>query len=116
MIIFDRKQMEYMERYDEYSIIFGEGTVDLSGITALEKDKKIKVNVVFGSGEIYLDPDILVSIKADTAFGETSLPRGQSNNFGTLTYQTPETEQKPVLHLETSTVFGQLKITGAGND
>lgn len=111
LIIFDNKQVEYMERYDEYNIIFADGRIDLSGMVSLEKNKKIEVNVIFASGEIYIDPDIPVIIKAETVFGETVLPRGQSNNFGTLTYQSPGAELEPVLQLETNVVFGQLKIT-----
>lgn len=103
---------------NEYNIIFGKSIIDLSNVQ-LNNNEKITINVIFGSGEILLNPDTRVSIKANSAFGNTDMPNNSNITFGELNYQSninnEKHEDRPVIFIETNTVFASLKILNRAN-
>jgi hypothetical protein len=102
------KVTDIVER--EYNIIFGKGIIDLRDVK-LNGQEKIEANVIFGSGEILLNPEIPVTIRVSSAFGNAKLPDKSSVTFGELTYRSGNfNENEAYLLIEANTVFGGIKI------
>jgi len=110
-LIFDHRKIDLSEPFREKNIIFAEGIMDLNDLNLPESSKKIKLNVVFGSGRLILNQDIPTIVHASSVFGNVQLP-GQSVTFiGSTEYILGEIHSgKPYLDIEVNAVFGQLKI------
>ena len=110
-VIFDRKKIDLSEPFGEKNIIFAEGILDLSGLKSLDSHQKIKMNVIFGSGKLILNPEIPSIIKASSVFSSLQLP-GQTINFlGSTEYRIGDIQpDKPYLDIEANVIFGQIKI------
>lgn len=107
--IFQEKKLEYHKNTDEYSIIFSKADLDLTNID--ENQKNIECNVVFGSGEILINPKVPMKITGSAAFGATKLPDGSIASFGTATYKTKTfKESEKYIDLKVNAVFGELVI------
>lgn len=110
-VIFDRKRIDLSEPFKEKNIIFAEGIIDLGDLKLPESPKKIKINVIFGSGQLILNPTIPTIIQASTVFGNIQLP-GQSVNFiGSTEYRSGNIQSGiSYLDIEANAIFGQLRI------
>ncbi len=94
----------------EYNVLFGKGVIDLRSVV-LDGKGKISANIIFGSGEILLNSETPVLIKANSAFGNAEMPDTSHVTFGEITYQSNNfNENEDYLLIETNTVFGGLKI------
>ncbi len=110
LILFSEGRFQYHEKQKEYNIIFGSGELDLrnSDRTA---NHKIELNCIFGDARIRLNNDDNFIIKSNTAFGNTTFPRGGSNSFGSNTYRSPSfNAEAPHLKIETNAVFGSVRV------
>ena len=110
-LIFDHRKIDLSEPFREKNIIFAQGIMDLNDLKLPESSKKIKLNVVFGSGRLILNKNIPTIVHASSVFGSVQLP-GQSVTFiGSTEYILGEIHSNiPYLDIETNVVFGQLKI------
>lgn len=110
-VFFDRRKVDLNEPFGEKSIIFAEGTIDLNDLNSVKLGQKLKINVVFGSGRLILNPGIPTVVQASSAFSSLQLP-GQSVNFlGSTEYRTGEIKTgEPYLDIEANVVFGHLKV------
>ncbi len=96
---------------DEYSIIFGKGTIDLSNIDLDNGNVKVNINTVFGQSLIKINPDIPAVIDIDSAFASAKLPDKTITSFGSYTYKTKSfAEDKPYLKIKIDVVFGAVDI------
>lgn len=110
-VIFDEGKIEADGNKRDYNIIFGKGTVDLTKIKLGEKNKVFEINAVFGGGEVLIDENIPMKIKATGAFGGTRLPDGNTAAFGDRYYTTKAYDQdKPAAVVHINSVFGGLDI------
>lgn len=109
-VIFDQGRMETTTLNNEYDIVFGQGTLDLTDITKAQSGKKIKVDCVFGSGEIILPKDLSVYIKADAAFGSIVFPDGSNLSFGDKVYSNVNSKSDADIVIELDMVFGRTEI------
>ncbi len=96
---------------NEYSVVFGSQTIDLTEITD-GADRNVEINTVFGSQKVYINENAKVRVKASSVFGSVTLPDNNSVSFGDYTYsQQPETTLSAgVLFIEANAVFGDIKI------
>ena len=95
----------------EHNIIFGKGNIDLRDIEIKDKDIKIEVNAIFGSGLIIIDSDTPVQIVADSAFGSVEMPDNSSISFGSSNYNNQDNEtEENYLKIKASAVFGSIEI------
>ncbi len=95
----------------EYNVIFGQGTIDLTGVEVKDQDLELKANTIFGSSTVKVKAGTPALIKASSAFGNAKLPGGDSTAFGTLYYKTASyKEGKPHLSLEVNAVFGETLL------
>src|SRR5262245_52969534 len=100
-----------MKTGQKYSIIFGDGVIDLSEIAAPDRPQRLKVSVIFGNGVLEVDPQIPLRIIGHAAFADLRLPDARNVSFGDLTYQTAAyVPGEPATEVEATTVFGALKI------
>lgn len=109
--IFERKKIDMTEPYGEKNIIFAEGIIDLNEITKLKSSKKIKMNVIFGSGRMILNPEIPSVVQASSVFGSLELPQRTVNFIGSTEYRLGDIQDnEPFLDIEVNVIFGQLKV------
>jgi len=99
----------------EYSAVFGNLAVDLSGARLEGEVTRSEVNTVFGSGQVKLGSKYPVRIRASSAFGNVKLPDGRTIAFGDAKWEnrTAKSGEK-VLELKVNAVFGQVEISGGG--
>ena len=106
-VIFDNARITQVEDGGEYNVIFGKSVIDLSDIELTEKSSEVEINIIFGSGEIYLNPEIPVKILSSAVFAEGKLPKGSVNFFGDHVYKSPTYEEgEKFLKIELNTIFG----------
>ena len=110
-LIFDSKKIDLSEPFREKNIIFAEGIMDLNDIEYSGVSEKIKLNVIFGSGRLILNPDIPSVVHASSVFGSASLPGQSINLIGSTGYRTGKIQpDTPYLDIEVNVIFGQLKV------
>ena len=110
-VIFDRKKIDLSEPFREKNIIFAEGIIYLNELKPITHHQKIKVNVIFASGKLVLNPGIPTVIHASSAFGNLKLPDRTVNFLGSTDYRTGDIKSTdPYLDIEANVVFGQLNI------
>lgn len=109
-IIFNDYQFK-VKADGDYNIIFGQGVVDLTGYE-VDANTRIKINVIFGSGLVKLDPAQPLKIKVDAAFAGAKMPDGNMISFGEYSYQTPAVQKdQPYGKVEVSVVFGEIQLS-----
>jgi energy-coupling factor transporter transmembrane protein EcfT len=109
-VIFDRKKIDLNEPYVEKNIVFAEGEINLNDLEQLESGKKMKINVIFGSGKLYLNPEIPTVVNASTVFGSLELPQRTVNFIGSTEYRFGDIQPgQPFLDIEINVIFGQLR-------
>ncbi len=110
-VIFDRKKIDLSEPFREKNIIFAEGIIDLNDLTQLESTKKIKINVIFGSGKLILNPEIPSVVHASSVFANLELPKKSVSFIGSTEYRSGDIQDnQPFLDIEVNVIFGQLKV------
>jgi len=101
----------------EYDVIFGQSNIDLTNINITESSKKVNVDVVFGSANLLIDPDIPIKLKISTVFADCKLPDRNISFFGDSKYQTPAyVEGENYLLLNIDVVFGNVVIIEKGQE
>jgi predicted membrane protein len=112
-VIFGEKNVQSTPvNNSEYNTIFGKSVYDFRQISNLSPGRtKLEVNTIFGNTEIILPNNIAVKIKADAVFGSAIMPNGNTIAFGTLYYNSPESDTSSShLYIEANVVFGSLEI------
>ncbi|MDD3656900.1 MAG: hypothetical protein PHI72_09110 [Atribacterota bacterium] len=110
-VIFDRKKIDLSEPFREKNIIFAEGIMDLNDLKLPASHQKIKLNVIFGSGSLILNPKIPSAVHASSVFGSLQLPDQSVSIIGSTEYRLGNIQSdKPYLDIEANVIFGQLKI------
>ena len=101
----------------EYNVVFGQSNIDLSNIDISENSKKVNVDVVFGSGNLLIDPQIPMKLKISTVFADCKLPHRDINFFGDSGCETPAfVEGENYLLLNVDVVFGSVVIVEKGQE
>lgn len=92
----------------EDNILFGKSTLDFSKLSEADKKQKFDVSVIFGQGTILINPQDPIQIKANSVFGNITLPDGQSVSFGERVYKTESfaDSEKPI-YMKVDVVFGE---------
>ncbi len=109
--VFSESKFSFSKETEEYSVVFGQGTLDLRELE-LKEDVKIKAASVFGEIKIYIRPDVNYIIHSSTAFGSIDAPGGSPNSgFGSSVVKSSGfDESAPRLILRTDAVFGSIDI------
>ncbi|MGE3063456.1 MAG: hypothetical protein AB7T10_07485 [bacterium] len=109
-IIFSSGTMTVSGEQDDYNVIFGTGTVDFTSLTPCDTVRTYKVNVIFSSAEIIINPSIPVEIKSSAVFASAQLSDSKRVSFGSKDYATaPDSLSKTVI-IEANAVFGSIDV------
>ncbi|MBC8385639.1 MAG: hypothetical protein H8E57_09010 [Candidatus Cloacimonetes bacterium] len=110
-VMFNSSRMSSKGQNDEYNIIFGSSEIDLTTIDVAEKSVYARANVVFGSGVIYIDPQVPTIIRVSTVFAESKLPGRTVSFFGDYVYRSADfSKADNHLTLKIDVVFGSVLI------
>jgi predicted membrane protein len=110
-VVFSDVKTELPKDSTEYNIIFGKGVVKLDSAALAEKNKKVKINTVFGATEIVVSSNIPAIIRVTSAFSGARMPDGNIISFGEYVYKTKAvSDPAKALHVDASVVFGGLEI------
>jgi hypothetical protein len=110
ILIFNRSGFQKNVSNNEYNVIFSSGEIDLRDIEDIQGNVSKEVNIVFGSGRLYLPKNIPVVVKVETVFGESRLPDGKTDFFGEYNYKRGGGPGENTLFLEVNVVFGSLLV------
>lgn len=94
-----------------YSIVFGQGTIDLTGVPVEEIPRRIEIDTVFGNTEIIVPDTLPVSIRGETVFGSTAWPDRVMNAFGDRIWETTAAaDASDRIMIKSDCVFGSTVI------
>jgi len=94
----------------EYNLTFGENIIDLSSFT--DYSKRIIINTIFGTTDVYLSENEAYNISVNTVFGKTMLPPDKAVNmgFGSNNYTVGDDSKENKINIEINTIFGNTSI------
>ncbi|MBS3740623.1 MAG: hypothetical protein KGY75_00990 [Candidatus Cloacimonetes bacterium] len=93
-----------------YSIVFGEGEIDLTDIDLAENDLQVDINTVFGECRVKIDKNTPVVIKANTILGAARLPGKNVTALGKSEYKTKNFSPiKNKLIIRVDVIFGEFR-------
>ncbi|MFW6227566.1 MAG: hypothetical protein ACOC31_05635, partial [Bacteroidota bacterium] len=109
--VFSESKFMFNKENDEYSVVFGQGTLDLRDLE-LTGELNVKASCVFGELKVYLKPDMNYIIYSSTAFGSVNIPQGRPNSgFGSSEVKSAGYDSNaPKLILRADAVFGAVDI------
>ncbi|MEO0107805.1 MAG: LiaF domain-containing protein [candidate division WOR-3 bacterium] len=98
----------------KHDIVFGSAVFDLTSVELQDRVQCEEIDVVFGSAEVRLNPEMPVRIEVNTVFASAKLPNGNEKSFGEYTYQSRTfDENRPYLSIKADVVFGSLEFVNA---
>jgi predicted membrane protein len=96
---------------DDYNIVFGKGTIDLTNFQVSEKNSRVYVKTVFGAGTIKISSKAPTLIKVSSAFSDARMPDGNAIAFGKYVYKNKSyRDSAACLTVNAKVVFGSLDI------
>ena len=95
------------EHKQSYNVVFGNGRLDL---TEASSSDPVDVHTVFGNMEVFLDPKKITLVRANSVFGEVTMPDGQTVSFGSLQSRAPDQPGEPKLKIHAHCVFGSIRF------
>lgn len=112
-VIFGETEFKGLPKDQEYTVLFGQARIDLTGENPPAETQQVKINTIFGSCELLIRKDQPIRIKADAAFAGAKLPGNNETAFGKAEYQSDTLDtSSPFLDIEADVVFGEFKVTG----
>lgn len=114
--VFGNANMQYESGVSDYSIVFGNGVIDLTSINTVTGKQRIDADVVFGNGTIRLNDSTPAKVEVNAAFGSAITPDRTINALGKSYYTTPSyREGAPYLYVKADVVFGRLVVENSSN-
>jgi hypothetical protein len=96
---------------NEYSIIFGKGEIDLTGLDESAYGKEYETNVVFGEGLLKINSLVPFKVKSEYVFSGLRLPDKEFGGIGSFTYTSKAyKEGEPFILVKADAVFASLVI------
>jgi hypothetical protein len=114
-IIFSNQDISASDTANRYSVIFGNGTVDLSDRQPKDGNSRIAVDAIFGSATILIDKDTPIKIKGNTVFASMDLPDGDQDFINSKTYSQGDTSSQNCLNIEVNSIFSSVHIRQIDN-
>jgi Cell wall-active antibiotics response 4TMS YvqF len=112
VIFSDYTYRESPQDKTKYNVMFGKSVYDFTGMhPRMQESIKIKIDVVFGSAIIKINPDMPVKIKSEAVFGGSRMPDGNTVAFGSISYNTDSFKRDtPHFFIESNVVFGGIEV------
>jgi len=110
-VVFSSNDIKSSNKNEEYNIIFGKGSIDLSNIELDDEHLDFEVNVVFGRADVMIDPAKPFIIKVSSVFSGAHLPDGNVAAIGNNSYVSPGyVKGQKYISVNADVVFGALNI------
>jgi hypothetical protein len=110
-ILFSESEMKGGGTDRDFTVVFGRGTLDLTGMRPEDHKDPIEFTTVFGAGALRLDPTVPTKVTVSSAFAGAHVPDGTQVAFGSYVYRTPgQSDDAPFLDVRATVVFGELKV------
>ena len=110
-VVFSSSEIKSSNKNEEYNIIFGKGSIDLSEIELDDEFLDFEVNVVFGKGDVMIDPAKPFIVKVSSVFSSAHLPDGNVAAIGNNSYISPGyVKGQKYISVRADVVFGELNI------
>ena len=90
-----------------YRIFFKTSSMDFTNLE-IDRNFNITIDSAFADTIVFINQNIQVHIKASSAFGNVSLPTGDSVSFGEINFIMGNSEK--ILYLNINSAFGQVRI------
>lgn len=95
----------------EFSTVFGNSKLDLTGLTADEYKNGFEVSTVFGKSEIKTPADLPLLVETNIVMGSVKVRGEKTGAVGNGVLRTPGFEAgKPHIRIEANSVFGEVEI------
>ena len=109
-ILFSKASFKEQTRVGEkYTVLCGEGTIDLSDLAIPTEPTHLEIETIFGANTIILNRDIPTKIMVNAAFSHAQLPDETIISFGNYTYRNIATAS-PLLVIHLKVVFGSTIV------
>lgn len=109
--IFNEKVYDNPESGKEYTVLFGKGVYDFTGVDLSKGSFNTKVSTVFGGTQIIIPRDKPVKIKADAVFAGAELPEGNTAVFGTTVFESDSwSSDSAGIYIKLEVVFGGVQV------
>lgn len=91
----------------KYNVYFKTNNIDLSNLK-IDRNRTIDINSAFSDTVVFISDKVQVHIKASSAFGNVSLPTGDSVSFGETNFIIGSSDE--ILYLNVSSAFAQIRV------
>lgn len=94
-----------------YKIVFGQGTIDLSNITA-DSDEVINIQIytLFGKAMLKINPEIPTIVNATSIFSSVTFPDKTVISLGNYRYSSDSPAKKTKIFVDATAVFSDFEI------
>ena len=95
----------------EFSTVFGNSKLDLTGLTADDYKQGFEVSTVFGKTQIKTPADLPLVVETNAVLGSVKVRGEKTGAMGNGVFKTPGFEAgKPHVRIEANSVFGEIEI------
>ncbi len=109
--VFNERIYKAPEPDKAYSVVFGKGIYDFTGIDLSKGSYNAKISIVFGGSQIIIPRDKPVRIMASAVFAGAELPDGNTAVFGQSTYESENcSPDSAVINIKLDVVFGGVQV------
>ncbi|TVR81508.1 MAG: hypothetical protein EA412_02835 [Chitinophagaceae bacterium] len=107
-----KEKIEYSEGVKDYNIIFGSSVIDLRNIEVVDKKKKVEINVIFGSGKVYMPENVDYVVEMNAIFGDVKSPDRNASGMGSANYTkgVGDSAENVKLYISVNAIFGSVNI------
>ena len=107
---FEDRHFSYRPEERNYSVQFGEGTLNLKGHRP-DANITLSVECSFGKMRIIADREVPLMITGKSSFGELRGPDLKTASFGDYTYMSPDyNPSQPGFTINANVSFGELEV------
>lgn len=108
---FSDKTLQVVTPDKQYDLVFSKGAIDLTKVLPQSKGQKVKINTVFSTGTIYINPQTPILINTNSVLAITEMPDKNTVNLGKVKYATNSfNKDLNYLEIEAKVIFGKLEI------
>lgn len=110
-IFFSQEEIKAKKSSEQqYKIVFGQGTIDLSDIDTSAEMVNVQVYTLFGKAVLKMNPEIPTIVNATSVFSSVTFPDQTVVSLGNYRYSSDTTGQKPRVIVDATAVFSALEI------